>query len=219
MCNGDNLICTEGSFSQHDATTIHKAVEFLLSDDCVVPLSYGHRDVQLTNNEVYSLPNLQRKLPRKNIVTDYYNYTQNDPKQIKKSILHKILNLITAYDQSVLSSVDYVSTILVDSTSERLQAIISTCLSHDKHKHTTATNLLKSASHFLKHDYTDHVERNNDTICFHGLEYGLSKGSSHGTDARHNSNCSACKFPFRMLQMLEGFVKFPETPADDDMKP
>ena len=218
LCNGDNLIRTERSFSQHDTTAIHKAVEFLLSEDCVVPLSYGHRDVQLTNKEVYSLPNLQRKLPRKDIVKDYYNYTENDPKQIKKSTLHKLLNLITAYDQSVLSSVDYVSTILVDSTSERLQAIIDTCLSHEKDKHTTVTNLVTKASHFLKHKYANHVEQNNDTICFHGLEYGLSKGSSHGTDVRHNSNCSACKFPFRMLQMLEGFVKLPETPVDDDVK-
>ena len=125
LCNGENLICTKRSFSQHETTRIHKAVEFLLLDVCVVPLSYGHRDVQLTKDEVYYiLPNLQRNLLRKDIVTDYYNCTQNDAKQIKRSTLHKILNFMTAYDQSVSSSVDYASTILVDYTSERLQAII-----------------------------------------------------------------------------------------------
>ncbi len=63
LCTGENLIRRERSFSQHSDATIKKAIEFLLSDDCVVPLSYGYHDVQLTKDEVYSLPNLQRKVP------------------------------------------------------------------------------------------------------------------------------------------------------------
>ena len=128
-------------------------------------------------------------------------------KKDQKSTLHKILNLITAYNQYVLSSVDYVSTILVDSTSGRLQSIIGTCLSHHKQKANTATNLLKSATHYLKHDYSNHTERNDDTICFNGLDYGSRKCTSDGTTIQNNSDCSACKFPFKMIQILEGYVQ------------
>ena len=52
------LVSTKRSFSQHETPTIHKAVEFLFSVDCVVPFSYGHHDEQLTKDELYSLPNL-----------------------------------------------------------------------------------------------------------------------------------------------------------------
>ena len=92
----------------------------LFSDDCIWPLSYGHCDVQVTKNESYTLADLQRKPLRKTVVTNYYNYTQNDAKQIKKSTRHETLNLITACNQSVLSLVDFSSTISGDSTSGRL---------------------------------------------------------------------------------------------------
>ena len=64
----------------------------------VIPLLCGHCDVQLTKDKIHSLPNLQRNLPRKNIVTICHKYTQNDSKQIKRSTIHKMLNFITVYE-------------------------------------------------------------------------------------------------------------------------
>ena len=67
----------------------------VLSNDSVVSLPNCHRDIQLTEDEIYFIPNLKRRLLRKNIVIDYYSYTNDDPKEIKRSTKYQILKLIT----------------------------------------------------------------------------------------------------------------------------
>jgi len=93
---------------------------------------------------------------------------------------------------------------LVNETGEMVQDIIDRLLDTEEAKH--ATNLLTSASYFLKHRYKHQVVL-DDTICHHGLTYGLKKKATSTTAVSNtikiNNNCPGCKFPFYMCDLIK----------------
>ena len=109
---------------------------------------------------------------RIDIIKAYQKVTScvTSEKQVSMRFMYSILNVVTAFDQQSLYAIDYVQSHLVNETGEMVQDIIDTLLDTEEAKH--ATNLLTSASYFLKHRYKHHVVL-DDNICYHGLMYGF----------------------------------------------
>ncbi len=63
--------------------------------------------------------------------------------------MYNILNAVTVFDQQSLYAIDYVQSHLVNESGEMIQDIIDMLLDTEEAKQ--ATNLMTSASYFLKH--------------------------------------------------------------------
>lgn len=180
--------------------TIEKCINFILSDAYIVPSSYGSRQIVLSQNERVLMPKLTRKMPRILIVKDYLKETEDDNEQIKLSSLYRILNYISYSDVKNLGAIDYVTSMLVNETSEVLQSIADTFVSGNEHK--IFSKYISASQIFLKHHYKNHVMK-EDNICYHGVDYSLTKEKSQ----RSVTNCCGCKFPFFMLDKLKHIVR------------
>ena len=202
MSRGESIKRKKKSYTQIDHNDIKKAVDFILSDQCVISTSYGVKEVILGGKERIFLPAVQRKFCRKDIIRKYQNYFQKDDSYyISTRVMYSILNAVTAIDEVSLYAIDYVTSLLVNETCEVLHNIAEKCIDQDDVNH--ATDLVAATKHFLKHHYTNHCMRENDGICWHGLNYGLNK------DARvqkTGTNCLACKFPFYTCAKLSILV-------------
>ena len=214
LCNGGLITKKKVHFSRVDDDVIKKAVEFILSEKNVIASSYGTRNIKLCDNEIINLPKLTRKKSKVDIIRSYMSYTIEDEVNLSKRTMYRMLAYITANDQATLCAIDYVTSLLVNETTEVLQNIVDSMISVDDQEN--ATNLILSASKFLKHHYQDHV-RIEDDICYHGLSYALGKT----TQDKISTSCKSCKFPFfvcSQLLDLVGASSFQNNDQIDDAK-
>ena len=188
------------SYSHKSENVIKKAVDFILSEQFTVPISYGTHMVTVGKDDVIKFPNIMRKQNRTHIVNAYLSYDENDADSMCRNSMFKIVNSITTTDEVVLSAIDYVTSLLVNDTCETLQKMISACLLTSQRD--SATKLVLSARNFLKHQYSDHVTKSDDDICFHGIDYGLRRSMP----IRTSHNCSHCKFSFYVCNQLNNMV-------------
>ncbi len=109
--------------------------------------------------------------------------------------MHNLLNLLTSTDQASLYAIDYVTSLLVNETSEVLQDIIDKLLY--KKLAQQSSEMLSVAAYCLKHNYKHHDLLENDDICYHGLKHALSKQNPTSAQVDKSSHsCNACRFPF-----------------------
>ena len=89
--------------------------------------------------------------------------------------MNNIVNAVITTDQVSISAIDYVTSSLVNETTETLQFIIEKMvpLVHAK----KASDIVQSTSYFLKHEYGQHVLKDNNNICYHGIHYALGKNN------------------------------------------
>ena len=115
--------------------------------------------------------------------------------------MYNIVNAVTTADQVSISAIDYETSSLVNETTETLQFIIEMMvpLVHEK----KASDIVLSTSYFLKHEYGQHVMKENDNVCYHGIRYALGKNN---TLPKLNSSWIQCKFPF-CVSYLETLLK------------
>ena len=116
------------------------------------------------------------------IVEGYLEEVLLDNDKLCRNTMYQVVGNITTCDEVGLSAIDYVTSSLVNETCEVLQNIISKCI--ESKLQDEATKLLLSARNFLKHQFADHVSILFDNICYHSVQYGLSKSSPNRTN--HN---------------------------------
>ena len=167
LLSGDLVSVKKRHLSRIDEETLKKSVEFILCQDNVVSVSYGTKLVKLSNNEIIQLPKLQCKRTRIDIIKVYLTITKNDINHLSQRSMYNVLNLITSSDQSSLYAIDYVTSLLVNETTEVLQEIIEKML--DANLARQSSEMLSVAAYFLRHNYKHHVVIMNDDICYHRL--------------------------------------------------
>ena len=111
--------------------------------------SYGTKIAQLSEKETIELPRFQRKRSRIDIIKAYLNLTSKDDNQVSQRSMYSILNNVTASDQESFYAIDYVTSLLVNETSELMQDIIDKLIPSDKVTHVST--LPSSSNYFLKH--------------------------------------------------------------------
>ena len=98
-----------------------------------------------------------RRQSRSSIINAYFNETQDDVQKLGKNTMFQILKSVTTTDENVLSAIDYVTSILVNDTSETLQNIIDKCVCVDKQ--AFATSLVLGSKTFLNYLYYNATRR------------------------------------------------------------
>ena len=200
LLNGDPLTKTKRTYSIISGEVLHKVVNFILSENNVVSISYGTKKVKLSKYEIIELPSLTRKRSMHDIFKAYMGTIKDNEKSICRASMFKLMGYLTNHDEAVLIAIDYVSAILINELCELLQDIIDKVICPSKQKHVT--HLLHSAKYFLKHKYKSHVVIEDD-ICYHGLQYYLGRSLT----TKLNNNCQSCKFPFYVCSELVLLVK------------
>ena len=71
LLNGETISIKKRFFSRIDDEALCKAVDFILSEDNVTSAPYGTKVIKLSSNESISLPRLQRKQSRIDIIKVY----------------------------------------------------------------------------------------------------------------------------------------------------
>ena len=200
LMNGDPLTKTKRTYSIISEDVLHKAVNFILSENNVVSISYGTKKVKLSKYEIIELPSLTRKRSMHDIFKAYMGTMKENEKSLSRASMFNLMGHLTNQDEAVLTAIDYVTAVLINEPCELLQDIIDKVICTSKQKHVT--QLLHSAKHFLKHKYKSHVVTEDD-ICYHGLQYCLGRSMT----TKLNNNCQSCKFPFYVCFQLEKLVK------------
>ena len=200
LMNGDPLTKTKRTYSIISEDVLHKAVNFILSENNVVSISYGTKKVKLSKYEIIELPSLTRKRSMHDIFKAYMGTMKENEKSLSRASMFNLMGHLTNQDEAVLTAIDYVTAVLINEPCELLQDIIDKVICTSKQKHVT--QLLHSAKHFLKHKYKSHVVTEDD-ICYHGLQYCLGRSMT----TKLNNNCQSCKFPFYVCSELEKLVK------------
>ena len=211
LLDGEKLSVPTRHVKRVSDNVITKVVDFILSSNNVVPNSYGVKNIRLGSDEIITLPKLQRKNTRIKIYEDYKDNTINDEYSLSRETFYRIINKCTAHDQVSLSAIDYVTSTLVNETSEVLQNIVDKVIVPINR--LQASNMIHSAKYFLKHKYSSHCVRAGDDICYHGLKYGLTKFPN---DEKSSTDCSGCKFPFYVCKQLKEMCL--ASPAHDSLR-
>ena len=151
LLDGEKLSVPTRHVKRVNDNVLRKVVDFILSSNNVVPNSYGVKNIRLGSDEIITLPKLQRKNSRIKIYEDYRENTINDEYILSRETFYRIINKVTANDQVSLSAIDYVTSTLVNETSEVLQNIVDKVIVPINRLH--ASNMIHSAKYFLKHKY------------------------------------------------------------------
>ena len=89
------------------------------------------------------------------ICKEYKNYIKTDYERISQSLMYITLKQVKSCDGKILSSIDYVTSILINNTNETLQCIIDQCVVCEKRQFSS--NLVTAAVKFLKDRYFHHI--------------------------------------------------------------
>ena len=113
-------------------STIFKCVDFILSDNNTSSVSWGTKLVLVQSTGEVTLPKLTRKTPIYNMYLLYKDLVKDDSEKLKFTLFYYICQILTSNDESMLSSIDYVTGLLVNETSETLQDIIDSLLTNSQ---------------------------------------------------------------------------------------
>ena len=105
-------------------STIKKCVDFILCDFNVSSFSWDSKTVLSQSMGEMTLPNLTRKSNIRQIYLKYKDYTTNGEDSLNCTSFYSICNVLTSSDEAMLSSIDYVSGLLVNETCDTLQDIV-----------------------------------------------------------------------------------------------
>ena len=94
--------------------------------------------------------------------------------------------MLTSNDEAMLSSIDYVSGLLVNETCDILQDIVNKFIPNEYQ--SNCTKYISVAKTFVKNQFKDQVMK-EDGCFFHGLDYALSRDMP----LRQNTNNNACR--------------------------
>ena len=113
------------------------AVDFILDSAHVHILSWGSTGYNISATKYVVLPNICRKMSCKSMMTRYHqrmNEDQNNNLKLSRTSFYKILQHIAHSGKIIISSVDYVSALLVTEHIEALQDVIEKILSQQQEK-------------------------------------------------------------------------------------
>lgn len=220
LTNDGTLEITIHSRKKMPDEVVAKAVQFIFDKKNVEPLSWGTKEVKLSKDEVTALPKLTRRRDRKEIYMSYVKHTQNDRKRLGRTTFYNILNVITSREETMKTSVDYVTGILVNEPVEISQSIIDKFTSGELHERLTED--LTVAKNFLKYQYDEHAidgDGDNDDDAYHSVTFSLQKPNSEteAADPR-DCKCTGCKFPFYVCNQIMEAVENSDVQVSDDLK-
>ena len=189
--------------------TIHKCVDFILCDSNVSSVSWGSKTVLSQSMGEVTLPKLTRKSDIMNMYLEYKQVIEDDNDCLRSTSFYSICNVLTSNDEAMLSSIDYVSGLLVNETCETLQDIVDKLIPNEHQ--SKCTKYISAAKNFMKNQFKDQVMKQDD-CCFHGLDYALSRNMV----LRENTNDNACKFPFFVCNYLQSLIKTSHTNCNEN---
>ena len=196
---------------------VETAVKFILCQENISTLSWGHRTIQLSATESVQLPALVRRKTPKVL---YASYCENIPldQQIGRTSFHEIVKILAPAGDRLLTAVDYVTGVLVNDQFDILQDILERfAKSEDILKTLTWYSTL--SRNFLKCQYDNHACMEHDDISTHGIRYGLAL---HYDGPLKEGRCSACDFVNNVLKLVRDQIEpwSANTPQDvvDDAK-
>ena len=190
--------------------TIRKCVDFILSDNNIASVSWGSKVVLSQSLGEVTLPKLTRKTPIHNMYLQYKHITKNDDERLQSTSFYSICNILSANDNAMLSSIDYVSGLLVNETCETLQNVVER-LVPTEHR-SECTKFITVAKNFMKAQFKDKIILEDD-CCFHGLRYALSSNMTQ----RDNTHDNACKFPFFICDHIKKLVSDEISTESEDL--
>ena len=117
-----------------------------------------------------------------------------------RSSFYKILNAITAGEETLFTAVDYVSGVLLNDVVAVLQDVVDMFARNDNEKGKMSDDL-SSIRYFSKTAYEDHAIMEGDCMDTHGLEFGLNPKCGAKT-----SQCSHCYFGKWWFQQMQSIV-------------
>ena len=142
MIQGKNVTETEYIRKCIDNNLVSDAVKFILYKANIATVSWGNIDVVLSENETVVLPKITRRASAKILWDQYLEYSLKSGDQyIKRSTFYEILRIITRSDQKLLSSVDYVQSLLVNDSLENLQQMIDDIIDDQEEKNALSDDL------------------------------------------------------------------------------
>ena len=208
MQNGSELCKAEFSRKSVKDCIVEDAVSFILDKDNIATVSWGNTDCVLSQTETVVLPQITRRTSCKVLWERYYESNFGSNSQIlKRSTFYEVLRILTKSDQMVLSSVDYVQSLLVNDTIENLEFMIED-LVDDTIEQAVIEEYLSSLSIFLKYGYAHHCTIMNDDCTTHDLNYILgnplrNNNTETVTQSKINITCTECKFPFYVIDQIK----------------
>ena len=208
MQNGSELCKAEFSRKSVKDSIVEDAVSFILDKDNIATVSWGYTDCVLSQTETVVLPQITRRTSCK-VLWERYNEScfESTNQILKRSTFYEVLRMLTKSDQMVLSSVDYVQSLLVTDTIENLQFMIEDLVDDDIEK-AVLEEYLSSLSIFLKYGYAHHCTILNDNCTTHDLNFilgnPLRKNSTEtATQPKITITCTECKFPFYVINQIK----------------
>ena len=157
IVNGCILSKTEFGRKSIKDEVVEEAVTFILDKENITTVSWGNIDIVLSEAETVVLPKITRRTSSKVLWDRYLEYhLANDLPCVKKRIFYAIMKMITRSDQKILSSVDYVQSLLVNDSIENLQCMIDEIICN-KDEQERLSEALLSLSLFLKYGYNHHA--------------------------------------------------------------
>ena len=92
---------------------IKDAVSFILHKDHVVTISWGDKNFRLGSDESITLPRLCRKVPHKHLWESYKASLQSKRDGLARSSIYYLIRNLTVSNKDIVTSVDYVQSLLV----------------------------------------------------------------------------------------------------------
>ena len=182
-----------------------------------MPISWGTKDIKLTDNETVTLPALTRQKAPKHLYDNYLAFCNDKDTgaagksfpSISRGMFYEILTKITNGGEKMLTAVDYVTGVLVNDQVTLLQRIVDDLVSIDMKP--VLSNCIAIMRTFLKQQYDSHTLLEEEEVGTHGIVYGLTKPDL--SMPVYKERCNACNFPnFCILELHKAVVAAAQLP-------
>ena len=202
LADGQPIAKKKFSRSTYDTEALRNALIYMLSTRNVCTLSWGTRKHKISDDESVVLPCLIQRMSTVDIYESYVLHVPHPGGRVSRGSFYKIFGAVTSGNQKLLTSVDYVTGVLVNDAVSTLQTIVDD-LSPD---HATKEDLghrLEIVKNFLKNQYDLHVHREDD-VSTHGIAYGL--GLPQQQAEVRKGRCNGCNFVNHYIHDLQNVI-------------
>ena len=146
-----------------EEAVVIEAVSWILSPVNVGVLSWGMKNVKLSEQESVTLPCVTRRKTRKHMFDDYCKVFERQANILGRSTFYRIVKEITGGEEKIFTAVDYVTGVLVHDSIEMLQKI-SDDFVHNNVDKVTLSRQLELVRNSFKQQYDSHVQIENDNV-------------------------------------------------------
>ena len=201
LFDGKKLETTSFTQKRYNEAAVDAAVDYILSEECIVPVSWGAVKLLVDGKEI-TFPALTRRGKPEFLYQNYVAAVEDEEARVGRTAFLGLVSDLTKHEVHSRTAVDYLSSELLDVTWDAVERMLERLGSANVSRFKSWYMIMGT---FLRHHYIKHLTHENVGEKYHNIPGALGFLVGDELQAYKDSlvsTCQLCNLPSRFFTKL-----------------